>query len=250
MTQRSQVPGDAPKRVLITGGTRGIGRATALRLAREGYSLVINCRAPSPASDSLLDELARMNCPAALLPFDVADREKAMADVAADVAEKGAYWGVVLNAGITRDGPLAGMCEEDWDQVLRLDLDGFYNVLKPLMLPMARARRGRIVVMSSVSGMVGNRGQTNYSAAKAGLIGAAKALALELASRGITVNVVAPGLIDTDMAGTEDRERILPVIPMRRLGRPEEVAGLVAFLLSEEAGYITRAVIPVSGGIA
>lgn len=238
-----------PRRVLITGATRGIGRAMALRIAREGYEVVITGRKPSPQADEVLNALKELGVRAHAIFFDVTDRAAAQTALAGFTAEHGPFWGVILNAGINRDGPLAGMSEEDWDLVLETDLGGFYNVLKPLILPMARRRAGRIIVMSSVSGITGTRGQTNYSAAKAGLIGAAKALSAELASRGITVNVIAPGVIDTDMVTAEDRERILPYVPMRRLGKPEEVAGLAAFLLSDEAGYITRAVIPVSGGI-
>ncbi len=231
--------------VLITGSTRGIGRAAALRLARDGYDVVVHGRKPSAEADALLE----FNTAPRALFFDVADRAAAAAALSADIEAHGIYWGVVLNAGINRDGPLAGMPAQDWDQVLAVDLGGFYNVLQPLTLPMARKRRGRIVVMSSVSGISGTRGQTNYSAAKAGVIGAAKALAAELASRSITVNVIAPGLIDTAMASAEDRERILPYIPMRRLGSPDEVAAVAAFLLSDDAAYVTRAVIPVSGGL-
>ena len=230
--------------VLITGSTRGIGRAAALRLARDGYDVVVHGRKPSAEADALLAELREFNTAPRALFFDVADRAAAAAALTADIEVHGIYWGVVLNAGINRDGPLAGMPAQDWDQVL-----AFYNVLQPLTLPMARKRRGRIVVMSSVSGISGTRGQTNYSAAKAGVIGAAKALAAELASRSITVNVIAPGLIDTAMASAEDRERILPYIPMRRLGSPDEVAAVAAFLLSDDAAYVTRAVIPVSGGL-
>lgn len=235
--------------VLITGSTRGIGRAAALRLARDGYDVVVHGRKPSAEVNALLAELREFNTAPRALFFDVADRAAAAAALTADIEAHGIYWGVVLNAGINRDGPLAGMPAQDWDQVLAVDLGGFYNVLQPLTLPMARKRRGRIVVMSSVSGISGTRGQTNYSAAKAGAIGAAKALAAELASRSITVNVIAPGLIDTAMASTEDRERILPYIPMRRLGSPDEVAAVAAFLLSDDAAYVTRAVIPVSGGL-
>lgn len=235
--------------VLITGSTRGIGRAAALRLARDGYDVVVHGRKPSAEADALLAELREFNTAPRALFFDVADRAAAAAALTADIEVHGIYWGVVLNAGINRDGPLAGMPAQDWDQVLAVDLGGFYNVLQPLTLPMARKRRGRIVVMSSVSGISGTRGQTNYSAAKAGVIGAAKALAAELASRSITVNVIAPGLIDTVMASAEDRERILPYIPMRRLGSPDEVAAVAAFLLSDDAAYVTRAVIPVSGGL-
>lgn len=212
--------------VLITGSTRGIGRAAALRLARDGYDVVVHGRKPSAEADALLAELREFNTAPRALFFDVADRAAAAAALSADIEAHGIYWGVVLNAGINRDGPLAGMPAQDWDQVLAVDLGGFYNVLQPLTLPMARKRRGRIVVMSSVSGISGTRGQTNYSAAKAGVIGAAKALAAELASRSITVNVIAPGLIDTAMASAEDRERILPYIPMRRLGSPDEVAAV------------------------
>lgn len=247
--QRKAEAEAGPRRVLITGATRGIGRAMALRIAREGYEVVITGRKPSPQADEVLNALKELGVRAHALFFDVTDRAAAQTALAGFTAEHGPFWGVILNAGINRDGPLAGMSEEDWDLVLETDLGGFYNVLKPLILPMARRRAGRIIVMSSVSGITGTRGQTNYSAAKAGLIGAAKALSAELASRGITVNVIAPGVIDTDMVTAEDRERILPYVPMRRLGKPEEVAGLAAFLLSDEAGYITRAVIPVSGGI-
>ncbi|WP_423839086.1 3-oxoacyl-ACP reductase FabG [Sutterella wadsworthensis] len=235
--------------VLITGSTRGIGRAAALRLARDGYDVVVHGRKPSAEADALLAELREFNTAPRALFFDVADRAAAAAALSADIEAHGIYWGVVLNAGINRDGPLAGMPAQDWDQVLAVDLGGFYNVLQPLTLPMARKRRGRIVVMSSVSGISGTRGQTNYSAAKAGVIGAAKALAAELASRSITVNVIAPGLIDTAMAWAEDRKRILPSIPMRRLGSPVAVAAVAAFLLSDDAAYVTRAVIPVSGGL-
>lgn len=247
--QRKAEAEAGPRRVLITGTTRGIGRAMALRIAREGYEVVITGRKPSPQADEVLNALKELGVRAHAIFFDVTDRAAAQTALAGFTAEHGPFWGVILNAGINRDGPLAGMSEEDWDLVLETDLGGFYNVLKPLILPMARRRAGRIIVMSSVSGITGTRGQTNYSAAKAGLIGAAKALSAELASRGITVNVIAPGVIDTDMVTAEDRERILPYVPMRRLGKPEEVAGLAAFLLSDEAGYITRAVIPVSGGI-
>ena len=247
--QRKAEAEAGPRRVLITGATRGIGRAMALPIAREGYEVVITGRKPSPQADEVLNALKELGVRAHAIFFDVTDRAAAQTALAGFTAEHGPFWGVILNAGINRDGPLAGMSEEDWDLVLETDLGGFYNVLKPLILPMARRRAGRIIVMSSVSGITGTRGQTNYSAAKAGLIGAAKALSAELASRGITVNVIAPGVIDTDMVTAEDRERILPYVPMRRLGKPEEVAGLAAFLLSDEAGYITRAVIPVSGGI-
>ena len=233
----------AKKTVLVTGSTRGIGRAVALSLARSGYDVVVNGRKPSAEADSLLAELAALGTLPRALYFDVTDREAARTALSADVEANGPYWGILLNAGINRDGPLVGMSESDWDDVIDVSLGGFYNVLKPVLLPIARLRRGRIVVMSSISGIHGTRGQTNYSAAKAGLIGA------ELASRGITVNVVAPGLINTEMTTDADRDRITPLIPMGRIGEPEEVAAVVKFLLSPEAAYVTRAVIPVSGGL-
>ena len=185
--------------------------------------------------------------------FDIADRAAARSALEADIAAKGPYYGVVLNAGVSRDNAFPAMEDCEWDEVVNTDLTGFYNVLKPCVMPMVSARiRGRIVAVSSVSGLVGNRGQVNYSAAKAGLVGAVKALAVELAKRGITVNAVAPGVIETDMAGTILEEAVVEVkkaIPMRRFGRPEEVASLVAYLMGEDAAYITRQVISVNGGM-
>lgn len=237
--------------VLVTGSSRGIGRATALALARAGYLVAAHGRTQSPALQSTLEALRRIEPACRSLVFDVADREAARAALETDVAQFGAYYGLVLNAGISRDGTFAAMPPEDWDDVLATDLHSFYNVVQPLVMPMVRRRRpGRIVAMSSVSGVLGNRGQVNYSAAKAGLIGAVKALALELASRRITVNAVAPGLIETEMVTDEVLERALPYVPMRRAGRPEEVAAAVVFLMSEAAGYITRQVLEISGGLS
>lgn len=237
--------------VLVTGSSRGIGRAIALRLARAGFALVVHGRGPSPALEETLAECTRAGASTRAIHFDVADRDAAAAAIGADIAANGPYYGVVCNAGITRDNAFPALSGEDWDQVLSTNLTGFYNVVQPLIMPMIRRRQpGRIVTMSSVSGVTGNRGQVNYSAAKAGIIGATKALAVELASRQITVNCVAPGLIRTDMTATAPVEEALKFIPAGRVGEPEEVAGIVAFLMSREADYITRQVIGVNGGLA
>lgn len=236
--------------ILVTGGSRGIGRAIALRLARDGFDVAVHCRSRVAEAEAVADEIRALGRRARVLAFDVADRAACTQALEADVAEHGACYGVVCNAGIARDNAFPAMSGEDWDAVIHTNLDAFYNVLNPLIMPMVRRRKpGRIVTLSSVSGLVGNRGQTNYSAAKAGIIGASKALALELASRAITVNCVAPGLIDTEMVSGEVLEEALKMIPMRRMGRPEEVAAIVAFLVSEQASYITRQVISVNGGL-
>jgi 3-oxoacyl-[acyl-carrier protein] reductase len=236
--------------VLVSGSSRGIGRAIALRLARAGFSVVVHGRAPSAALDSAATQISAAGGGVRILHFDVADREAAAAALAADIAAHGVYYGVVCNAGITRDGAFPALSGEDWDQVLDTNLNSFYNVLQPVIMPMIRRRQpGRIVTLASVSGIAGNRGQVNYSAAKAGIIGATKALAIELASRQITVNCVAPGLIRTDMTATAPIEEALKLIPAGRVGEPEEVAGIVAFLMSREADYITRQVIGVNGGL-
>ena len=237
--------------VLVTGASRGIGRAVALRGAQEGFDVVVHCRSRLDEAREVAAQVEGMGRRARVLAFDVADRAAARAALEADVEANGAYYGVVCNAGIARDGAFPALSEQDWDEVVHTNLDGFYNVLHPLVMPMVRRRKpGRIVTLSSVSGVVGNRGQVNYSAAKAGIIGATRALALELASRAITVNCVAPGLIDTEMLSAEVVEHALKLVPAGRLGRPEEVAATVAFLLSEPAGYITRQVISVNGGLA
>lgn len=236
--------------ILITGSSRGIGRAIALRLARDGFDIVLHCRSRRADADAVAEEIQALGRHARVLCFDVADRQAARQQLEADIDTYGAYYGVVCNAGITADGAFPALSDEDWDSVIHTNLDGFYNVVKPLVMPMIRRRApGRIVVMSSVSGLMGNRGQVNYSAAKAGLIGAMKALAIELAKRRITVNCVAPGLIDTDMTGDFNHEDALKMIPMRRTGSAEEVAATVGFLCSTDAGYITRQVIAVNGGL-
>lgn len=235
---------------LVTGSSRGIGRAIALRLGRDGYRVAIHGRSASPALDAVRAQLSESGCEVVVLSFDIADRAAAAAALGEFVDRHGAPYAVVCNAGIARDQAFPAMSGEDWDAVVHTNLDAFYNVLQPLVMPMVQRRRpGRIVTLSSVSGISGNRGQTNYSAAKAGIIGASKALALELAKRQITVNCVAPGLVDTDMIDPQILERALEMIPLRRMGRPEEVAATVAFLLGEDAGYITRQVISVNGGM-
>ncbi|XZG71009.1 3-ketoacyl-ACP reductase FabG2 [Chitinibacteraceae bacterium HSL-7] len=237
--------------VLITGASRGIGRAVAELLAEAGYHLALHCRASRTETEALASALAAEHGIATrVLQFDVADRAAARAALEADVAEFGAPYGVVLNAGISADAAFPALTEADWDGVIHTNLDGFYNVLHPLTMPMVQTRKhGRIVTMASVSGLIGNRGQVNYSASKAGIIGATKALAIELARRKITVNCVAPGLIETGMVSEEVLAHALPMIPAQRMGSPREVAATVRFLLSADAAYITRQVISVNGGL-
>ncbi|WP_179402097.1 3-ketoacyl-ACP reductase FabG2 [Burkholderia guangdongensis] len=238
------------RRVLVTGASRGIGRAVALRLAADGFAVTVHCRSGRDEAESVAAAIARQGGTASVLQFDVRDRAACRAQLEADVDARGAYYGIVCNAGVTRDGAFPALSDEDWDIVLETGLDGFYNVVHPLTMPMVRLRRGgRIVTIASVSGVIGNRGQVNYSAAKAGLIGATKALAVELASRGITVNCVAPGLVDTGMLDDMPLEHALKAVPMGRVGRPDEIASAVGFLMSDAASYITRQVIGVNGGI-
>ncbi|WP_261844164.1 3-ketoacyl-ACP reductase FabG2 [Aliamphritea ceti] len=237
-------------RVLVTGSSRGIGRGIAERLIADGFELVIHCHSSVVQAEEVASIAREVGQQATVLQFDIADREACRETIEADIEANGAYYGVVCNAGVARDNAFPAIPGEDWDLVLRTNLDGFYNVLHPAMMPMIRRRKpGRIVTLSSVSGEMGNRGQVNYSAAKAGIIGATKALAVELAKRMITVNCVAPGLIDTDMINDAPVDEALKMIPMQRVGSIEEVAGTVSFLMSEDAGYITRQVISVNGGM-
>ena len=236
--------------VLITGSSRGIGKAIALRLSAAGYPVVLHCRSRMEDAEAVRDEIVTTGGSARILQFDVANREQTREVLEQDMAAHEAYYGVVCNAGIIRDAAFPGMTGEEWDGVIHTNLDSFYNVLHPISMPMVRRRKpGRIVTLASVSGLVGNRGQTNYSAAKAGIIAASKSLALELAKRKITVNCVAPGFIETDMTAEGMHDEALRMIPLRRAGRVEEVAGIVNFLMSAEASYITRQVIAVNGGM-
>ena len=236
--------------ILVTGASRGIGRAIALRLARDGFDIAVHCRSRRDLAEAVVAEVEALGRNARVLEFDVADRAGCATAIDTDIAAHGAYHGVVCNAGIARDNAFPAMTGDEWDSVIHTNLDGFYNVLQPCVMPMVRRRKpGRIVTLSSVSGIAGNRGQTNYSAAKAGIIGATKALALELAKREITVNCVAPGLVDTDMLPPEVVDEAMKMIPLRRVGRPEEVAAAVSYLVSDDAAYVTRQVISVNGGM-
>jgi len=239
------------KSILVTGSSRGIGKAIALRLARDGYDIVLHCHSQRAAADAVAAEIIALGRAARVLQFDIAERAQCADILLKDIEQHEAYYGVVCNAGIARDNAFPAMSGEDWDSVLKTNLDGFYNVLYPLIMPMIQRRQaGRIVTLASVSGLIGNRGQVNYSAAKAGIIGATKALALELAKRHITVNCVAPGLIETDMSQDLALDEILKLIPVRRAGKPAEVAAAVSFLMHEDAAYITRQVISINGGLA
>jgi 3-oxoacyl-[acyl-carrier protein] reductase len=239
------------KTVLITGASKGIGKAIAFKLAAEGYDLTLHCRSSIDGLKILADSLKEeFNMNSNILQFDVSDRSQSKESLENYLAQHGAPYGVVCNAGITADNAFPAMLAEEWDSVVDINLGSFYNVLHPLVMPMVSSRKpGRIITMSSVSGLIGNRGQVNYSASKAGIIGATKALAIELAKRNITVNCIAPGLIETDMVSKEIADAALKVIPAQRMGKPEEVAAAVSFLMSEGAAYITRQVISVNGGM-
>jgi 3-oxoacyl-[acyl-carrier protein] reductase len=240
---------NADKKVLITGASKGIGRAIALAVSDAGYTITAHYNRGKDAAESLQNEIQQKSGKIELIQFDVSNREECKEKLEKWTEQNGAFWGIICNAGVCADDSFPAMSGENWDLVLRTDLDSFYNVLHPLIMPVCRKKQGRIITISSISGIVGNRGQVNYSAAKAGIIGATKALAVELASRSITVNCIAPGLIETDMIKDAPLDIILPSIPMGRTGKPEEVAALAVFLLSESASYITRQVISVNGGM-
>ena len=235
---------------LITGASRGIGAAIAQVLASEGYPVLVNYRADHEAANALADRIRAKGGEVELVCFDVADAEASGVAMQSLLARPEPIGIVVNNAGITKDGPFPGLTHDAWTHVTRTTLDGFFHVTQPLIMPMVRRRWGRIVNIASLSGVIGHRGQTNYSAAKAGLIGATRSLAQELAKRNITVNAVAPGLIETDMVKGLDLPAMEKLIPMRRLGRADEVAQLVRFLVGDHAAYITGQVIGINGGLA
>ena len=236
--------------ILVTGASSGIGRAISLRLAQDGYEVVVHYSRNKKGAELTMEAISNISGCSRLISFNMADALETRVAIESDIETHGAYYGVVCNAGITRDGVFPALSSEDWRQVIDVNLNGLYNVLHPLVLPMVRRRKaGRIVTISSVSGLMGNQGQVNYSASKAGIIGASKALALDLAKKKITVNCVAPGLIESEMTDNLPLEKILENIPAGRIGKPEEVAALVAFLCSSDAAYITRQVFSVNGGM-
>jgi 3-oxoacyl-[acyl-carrier protein] reductase len=236
-------------RALVTGGSRGIGAAIVEALAQAGHPVVLNYRANHDAARAVKDRVEAGGGQVQLCPFDVTDAAATSKAIEGLLADERPIGVLVNNAGVARDAAFPSLEREAWDLVLRTTLDGFYNVTRSLVMPMVRRKWGRIINLSSVSGIAGVRGQVNYSAAKAGIIGATKALAQELAKRNITVNAVAPGMIETEMTANAPLDRIMPLIPMQRLGQPREVADAVAFLASERASYITGQVIVVNGGL-
>ncbi len=241
------------KRALITGASRGIGKAIALQLATDGFFVWVNYAQQEAAAADVVREIEALGGQACAMKFNVRDRNETRAAIAT-MQEAGAIQVLVNNAGITRDAAFPAMEDEQWDEVIETSLGGFFNVTHPLVMPMVRARWGRIINIASVSGVVGNRGQVNYSAAKAGLIGATKALSQELAKRNICVNAIAPGPVETEMfqsalAQGTPLDEVMKFIPMKRVGKPEDVSGIVGFLASDAASYITGQVIGVNGGM-
>ncbi len=238
------------KRILVTGSSRGLGKAIALQLAKDGYDIILHCRSAIAGAKDTQKQIQTLGGIAHILQFDVCDQQAAKLAIETDIQENGCYYGVVCNAGITRDMAFPAMESDDWHSVINTALDGFYNVIHPIVMPMVRAKQGgRIITIASVSGIAGNRGQVNYSAAKGGVIAATKALSLELAKRKITVNCVAPGLIATDMTENIPADEVKKMVPLRRMGTSQEVASTVSFLASDGAAYITRQVISVNGGL-
>ncbi len=238
------------KRVLVTGASKGIGKAIAVAAGAAEYEVAVHYNRDKNGAEDTVNQIRDGGGSAHAITFDISDREACKASLEKDVESGGIYYGVICNAGIAADNAFPSISGEDWDRVIHTNLDGFYNVLSPLIMPMVRSRKpGRIITLSSVSGLMGNRGQVNYSASKAGIIGATKALAVEMGKREITVNCIAPGVIESEMANEVPWDHVKSAIPLRRMGKPEEVAGLAAFLLSDSASYITRQVISVNGGM-
>lgn len=236
--------------VLVTGASKGIGQAIACRLGSDGFDVVVHYHSDRDGADETARSIEDSGAHARQVQFDVSERDACMQTIESDIEEHGAYYAVINNAGTCRDNAFPALSGEEWDVVMDTNLGSFYNVIQPCVMPMVRARNGgRIVALSSVAGVMGNRGQVNYSAAKAGIIGATKALALELAKRKITVNCVAPGLIETAMTADAEIDHAMKLIPARRIGQPDEVAGLVSYLMSDIASYITRQVICIDGGL-
>ncbi|OCG46930.1 3-oxoacyl-ACP reductase [Gilliamella sp. Choc5-1] len=238
--------------VLVTGASKGIGKAIAYQLAQDGFTIVVHYHSDKQGAVDTQTIIEQAGGSARLIQFDVSDRLQCQQAIETDIEQHGAYYGIVNNAGIIRDGAFPALTEDDWNKVIHTDLDSFYNVLHPCVMPMIGLRDGgRIIIISSVSGITGNRGQVNYSAAKAGVIGASKALALELAKRKITVNCIAPGLIDTGILDMEPiaLQEAMKMIPLKRMGQVNEVAGLASYLMSDIAGYVTRQVISINGGM-
>ena len=237
------------KTVLVTGSSRGIGRAAAIYLAENGFDIVLHYNKGLEKVlevKKLIEETGRE---VRVLQFDVSDRAAAREALLKDIEAHGAYYGVVVNAGVTADNPFPAMEDCEWDKVINTNLNGFYNTLHPIIMSMIQNRKGRIVAISSVSGLTGNRGQVNYSASKAGIIGAVKALSREVAKRNITVNCVAPGIIESDMTSEIPAEIVKELVPLKRMGTAREVTGAINYLFSEDAGYITGQVISVNGGM-
>jgi len=237
------------KTVLITGSSRGIGRETAIYLAKNGFDVVLHCNKNVEKVLEVQKIIEALGRHARILQFDVSDREQTRRFIEKDIEDNGIYYGVIVNAGINADTPFPSMEDSQWDDVINTNLNGFYNTLRPIIMPMVQHKKGRIIALSSVAAITGNRGQVNYSASKAGIIGAVKSLSREVAKRNITVNCIAPGVIESDMTANMPADLIKEIIPMRRMGTPQEVASAINYLLSEDASYITGQVISVNGGM-